>query len=568
MASPCALPRADPKEHVSPSARIRAAAALAASALALLGTAPAASAHATLEETTPATGTVVASAPASVTLRFSEPVETALGSVRVFDADVRRVDAGVVRHEDGDRVAVDLRDGLADGTYTVAWRVVSTDSHPVHGAFVFHVGAASATDPGAALSALPGTDPPSWVDPAAAVLRFAGFTLMLLVIGGIAFLARVLPDGYDDLRRRLARGIGALALLLAAVSLPGLPLQAAAAGGTGLAEALDPAALRAVAGTAFGEAWLLRTVLALAVGALLLFGRRRFRLLLIALAVGLAATPAMAGHAHVEGPAVLAVDLVHVLGASAWAGALAILLVALARAGGRRWELAAAAVPRFSAVAVIAVGALIVAGAISAYLQTRSVSALLDTTYGRLVLLKAGLLVPVLVLAAINRRHAVPALAAGTASAGARRQFLRRAGCELGLVVAILAATAALVGEPPGRVALAATAGPVSATAEAGPFEVNVVVDPARPGANAVHLYLLDPTTGQPATADEAVASASLPSAELGPLPITLVPAGPGHYVATAADLPVAGAWRLRVGARVGEFDQYDTTIDIPVKGL
>lgn len=549
-----------------PTARIRAASAIAVAVLALLGAAPAASAHATLEETTPANDTVVAVAPSGVELRFSEQVETALGSVRVFDADLGRVDSGGIRHLAGDTIAVELRDDLPTGTYTVAWRVVSADSHPVHGAFVFHVGAASAGDRGIALSSLPGASAPSWVDPAFGVVRFAGFTLMLLVIGGVVALGWVVPAAFDEQRRRLARWTLLLAVALAVVTLPGLPLQAAEAGGSGLGDALDPAALRAVAGTSFGEAWLLRTVVALGIAATLAIGFDRLRSLTIVLVVVLAGTPALAGHARVEGPLVIGIDTVHVLAASAWAGCLAMLLLCLLRAGDRRWELAAAAVPRFSGIAVVSVGGLIAAGAVSAYLQTRSIEALTDTTYGRLVLLKVGLLVPVLAMAAFNNRRSTPALRSGDDSPAVRRRFLQLATAEIGLVVVVLAVTAALVAEPPGRVAAAAAGGPVSATATAGPYEVNVVVDPARPGANAVHLYLLDPATGQPATADEAVATATLPAAALGPLPITLTPAGPGHYVATAADLPVAGQWRLTVGARVGDFDQYDTTIDIPVK--
>jgi copper transport protein len=551
---------------MTPLARIRAAAATAVAVLSLLGAAPAAFAHATLEETTPANATVVVAAPSSVELRFSEQVETALGSVRVFDSRLRRVDAGGIRHVGGDRITAGLRAGLPKGTYTVAWRVVSADSHPVHGAFVFHVGAESVGDPGIALGSLPGSSPPSWIDPAFGVIRFVGFVVMLLVVGGVVALGWVIPAAFDDQRRRLARWTLVLAGLLALVTLPGLPLQAAAAGGTGLGEALDPTALRALAGTAFGEAWLLRALSALAVAGALAFGFDRLRPLAAVLVLVLAGTPALAGHARVEGPLVIGIDTLHVVAASAWVGCLAMLLATLWKAGARRWELAATAVPRFSAVAVVSVGGLIVAGTVNAYLQTRSTAALTDTSYGRLVLLKVGLLVPVLAMAAITNRRSTPALRSGDATPALRRRFVQLASAEVGLVVVVLALTAVLVAEPPGRVAVAAAAGPVSATAVAGPFEVNVVVDPARTGANAVHLYLLDPTTGQPASADEAVATATLPAAALGPLPITLTPAGPGHYVATAAALPVAGQWRLTVGARVGEFDQYDTTIDILVK--
>ena len=74
------------------------------------------------------------------------------------------------------------------------------------------------------------------------------------------------------------------------------------------------------------------------------------------------------------------------------------------------------------------------------------------------------------------------------------------------------------------------------------------------------------PSAGAHIVRDEALVSATLPAADLGPLSLQPLPAGPGHYVITAADLPVAGEWQIHVGARVGDFDQYDTTIDIPVK--
>ena len=81
-------------------------------------------------------------APGQVVLRFSEPVEIAFGAVRVFDADGAQVQQGEPFHPRGrdDEVAIRLRDGVADGGYTVTYRVVSADSHPVSGGFVFSVG--------------------------------------------------------------------------------------------------------------------------------------------------------------------------------------------------------------------------------------------------------------------------------------------------------------------------------------------------------------------------------------------------------------------------------------------
>ena len=66
--------------------------------------------------------------------------------VRVFDADARRVDDGrtVAPGGDGTRLGVGLRPGLPDGTYVATYRVVSADTHPISGGFVFSVGAAGA----------------------------------------------------------------------------------------------------------------------------------------------------------------------------------------------------------------------------------------------------------------------------------------------------------------------------------------------------------------------------------------------------------------------------------------
>ena len=106
-------------------------------------------------------------------------------------------------------------------------------------------------------------------------------------------------------------------------------------------------------------------------------------------------------------------DAVHVEAASIWAGGLTFVLLLLLWVRGRRWEVATEAVPAFSSVAVVAVAALIVAGSVSAFLEVRSVPALWETAYGRLLLLKVVLVVPVLALGAFNNRTSVPRLGAG-----------------------------------------------------------------------------------------------------------------------------------------------------------
>ena len=132
--------------------------ALAAACLALALLPASASAHALLEATTPERGERLERAPRQVSLRFSEPVEVEFGSVRVFDARGREVQDGRAFHPGGRsaEVAVRLRGGLPDDGYTVTYRVISADSHPVSGGFVFVAG--DGTAPATTVAELLGDD--------------------------------------------------------------------------------------------------------------------------------------------------------------------------------------------------------------------------------------------------------------------------------------------------------------------------------------------------------------------------------------------------------------------------
>jgi copper transport protein len=507
-----------------------------------------------------------------VSLRFNEAVEVSLGSVRVFDAAGRRVDDGRVERPQPERLEVDLRDGLPNGTYTVAWRVVSADAHPIRGAFVFHVGAPGAHPEGIAADVL-GEDAPPWLEASFAVDRFVVFALLLLAFGGAAALALVVraDDGVDDVRVRLSAALAVVGVLLAVSSLASLPLQGAVAGGLPFEDALGGDALAAVLETRFGEVAVVRAALALLFAGLAwLLVRSRGRnegALVAALVVGaiLIVTPAAAGHAHVSGPLALLSDVAHVQAAAIWAGGLAFLVAALVAAGRERWRLAARAVPRFSTLAVAAVAVLILAGTVNGYLQVRTWPGLWETTYGLLLLAKVGLVVPILALGAYNNRFAVPRLRDGTAPPREQRRFLRTAAVELALLAAVVAVTAVLVEQPPAR-AQVAPVGPQSAVVPLGAeLELNLVVDPAVAGDNEIHLYLsgLD---GRPASVQQASVAATLPSRGIGPLRFQARVAGPGHFVVRGAHLAIAGTWQFTVEALEDEFTSLRAAVPIHIR--
>ena len=113
---------------------------LATAAMLALSTA-AALAHAFLEHAEPAVGSKCAAAPAEVRIVFTEKLEGAFSSITVTDSGGKRVDKGDCHLAAGQsRAALRLaRARLKPGTYRVAWRAVSVDTHVTKGGFSFEV---------------------------------------------------------------------------------------------------------------------------------------------------------------------------------------------------------------------------------------------------------------------------------------------------------------------------------------------------------------------------------------------------------------------------------------------
>ncbi len=102
-----------------------------------LTTAPA-QAHAHLEQSSPAAGSTVPTAPHEVVLTFTQNLEAAFSSVEVTDAGGARVDQGKAQIS-GNTMRVELKP-LPPGSYKVRWHALSVDTHTTEGSFTFHVG--------------------------------------------------------------------------------------------------------------------------------------------------------------------------------------------------------------------------------------------------------------------------------------------------------------------------------------------------------------------------------------------------------------------------------------------
>ncbi|WP_327320792.1 copper resistance CopC/CopD family protein [Streptomyces sp. NBC_01235] len=397
--------------------------------LLLLGGGPA-SAHAALRSSDPADGSVVKTAPDAITLTFTESVGLLDDSFRVFDPDNQRVKSGRTGHADGraDTARITLPDKLGTGTFTVAWRVVSADSHPIAGAFTFSVGEPSAIPP-----ALPST---SVENPATSGLfnigRYVAYIAAALLIGTAVFVAVCRPPDVRPLRGLLLAGWWALAASTVFLLLLRGPYET----GTGPAQVLDPSGLTRTLGTRPGLALVARLAL-LAVAAVLLprqrgllqerRGEQPSRAALLtgaALAVGLALTWAAAEHASagIQVPAAMTSSVLHLLAMAAWLGGLTALLTLLYRA-----SVPSRVVSGFSRLAGLSVTVLVVTGVYQSWRGLGSVSALTDTTYGRVLLAKLAV-VTLLLVAGARSRQTVTTVTRG--ARGARERTARNVTVE------------------------------------------------------------------------------------------------------------------------------------------
>lgn len=244
-------------------ALIGAAGVAAAVAVALVVGLPAtpAAAHAELISSEPASGEVLDSPPPQVALHFTEGVQIDDDAVTVFDSGGDELDLGdPIQSDGGATVTVDLPE-IGDGAYVVTWRVTSSDSHPIHGAFTFRVGAAADEDEAEALmSRLVSEDGgDTLVGTVYGAVRFVAFAGLVLLVGGTAFVLVLWPAGRDDRRARRLVAVGWWAAVVATVLSFGL--QGAYAAADTLAGALDPSLIGDVVGTRAGRVWLVRLAL-------------------------------------------------------------------------------------------------------------------------------------------------------------------------------------------------------------------------------------------------------------------------------------------------------------------
>lgn len=542
----------------------------------LAGSSLPALAHAEFLRSNPEANAVLDTAPAFIEIEFTERLEQTYSQIKVYDAAGIAVDGGDSRVDPTNpiRLTVSLR-SLPQGVYTVVWRVLSAiDGHVTSGAFAFAVGQQAAPS-------IPVLTPGSMSLPAHAhtgtFFRWMVFLSLAVLFGGNVFVLAV----WEPARRRAGGASAApglsppwrewTAYALVVFFAGSLLMLLGQAGGITDADLVlpwNPAVSQVLFTTRYGAIWLVRIVLGLALVAVA-FGRNLRPYLPSAGLAGLMLiTVSLLSHAASDIPPTLPVlvDTLHFLAASVWVGGLLFFAGGLSNARSlptpRKTSFTADLIPRFSSLAITSVATLAVTGLFASLSRVGSWEALFGTLYGRTLIFKLAIAVPMLAFGANNLLRVTPRMQRAAATRAGDASLVERfrgyVTTESYLGMALFLSVALLTAVPPAHTPPRPTG--ITTVTRADDLAMALEISPGRVGVNAFSLRLT--SGGRPLEHVREVSlrfdpsDGHLPTSEL-----VLEEKGNGEYTAQGANLSLPTNWRVRAAIR--RQDRFDTFGDM-----
>ena len=539
--------------------------------------------HANQAQSAPSPDSVLEVAPTRVAVWFTEPIEPDLSEIQVLDSQGARVDDGesLVDPAEGTAMSVGLGP-LPNGTYTVAWRNVSTvDGHLVRGSFLFSVGEPIS---GALLE---GPSSPLFQSPAEPVLRWLVLLGILAMVGGMVFdllvsrpvlFAREAGQPLRDLGTRVAARSQRLLWVAIAVflgaSIAQLLLQTSIVRDTSIIDVIGGPLWAMLTNTEWGRIWAWRAFMgigfALSMAGLIVAARRTDHsdatsrletgLRLLALGFGGAALWTLSLTSHGAATtgirwAALCVDYIHLVASAFWVGALfhlamGIPLVLRNLMPEERSSCLSALVPRFSVIAALSVVVLIATGIFSAWAQITIVPAV-ETPYGMTLIVKLAIVLALLALGALNLLWVRPRLARSDHVGYRLRRFVMG---EAILAVLVLASVGVLASLEPARQVAGREGKGVSDSQvfrdSAEGARIALEIEPGRVGPNNLTISLEDRLGSPIANATDVSVLLTYIGADLGEDPVPAVPTGDGVYALKGSQISIAGVWQAEITVR------------------
>ena len=502
-----------------------------------------ASAHAALISSEPVANAFLKVPPAVFTMNFNEPLDTRSSSVQLLSAGGQPLALGAAQFSNANRTMSAAPSELEPGVYSIVWTNVSTiDGHPIRGSIPFTILNSDGTLPAGqgASGGTGGKDPAALLD--ATVVRALTLLCLILVIAGVVVpllgpreLVSALMGKFQTIVL-IASGLLLLATLL---SLPGI---------------LDTYSNRSLREVLFetpaGGYFLARAGLALLMATIASFmgdAPRRASGALVGCVVGYLWCFTQTSHAAAASGSGWAssFDIAHGAAATVWLGTVlsVVILIRLSR-GNPEFK------PLLSRVALLAsamVYLLLATGVLGALAQVDTLDKLTSTRYGVTLLVKIGLIAPLLAVAFYNaRRGRLGALEPGAEQS---RSFVRSGTLEVVVGILVVGAAALLTQSVvPRSIAPGGIGG--TQVVQAGDVEVSFQAAPNVVGINS---FRVDAEVDGQKVAAERVRLTFTPDSEGGggaPVSLILESAGTGTFLGSGAYLTKPGAWNVDVELR------------------
>ena len=532
----------------------------------LVGT-EAALAHAMLIETEPASQASLAAPPSEIVLVFSEAVTPVV--LRLIDVNGKAIaQVDDVRGKNS-RLNLPLQSRIPDGQYLVSYRVMSADTHPIAGAFGFSVGTPGTVD-GFEIQE-------QGFEPARAIVlanRLLQFISLFIAAGTAFFCVLVRPPGYtQDSLRKIATSATAVA---AATYILAIGVGGADMAGVGPGSLIDYSVWKLAVGTNLLDSAILGIsgIVILNIGWRVPHTAGRSATLLIGGVVALTGL-ALTGHAATAAPRWLMTPSIalHLFTAAFWVAATIPLAWILKASPTAESTLV---LNRFSSRAAIALAVLVASGACVAIVQVQSFPGLFSTDYGVILLLKLGLVVFLIALAAFNKYWFTPRIE--KSESGSVLHLRRTIYVEVVLMTGVLILTTILTTTVPPRSLATVTSQDthdvmLDSIASPGDFATSITqqgyvldvsVSPAQAGRGILTVVVTN-EKGAAFSPGAVNASLSLPALDIEAIKISLEPQGGGEYYADLREIVIAGDWELRIDVLVDDFTQLIYRMRVPI---
>lgn len=365
------------------------------------------SAHAYIKKSTPTENEVFDQPPQKVSIEFDEAIQPDYHTLQVFDSKGKRVDQKNERIDPANPAIIeaDLQGNLPNDTYSIQWRVVSGDGHPIEGVIPFQIGhetKGTAASPGST-----GYKPKLDL----IILRWLQYMSSAVYVGILFFYLFVLPKelGQDiSVRNRFSKIIVYSFITLCFSIIFSLPLQATIESGLSWGKVFHIKVLGdMLTHSVFGKTWITAIIMLLILwpSTFLLcykpFKNPIWAWVSLALGIGMLRTKTFTSHAasSEKGLLPMAMDFVHLLSASIWIGSLIAMIALLTF---RKNQAYFETIRRFSKWGIAIVLILSATGLYGSLLYIPNWRSLVVTDYGRALLAKVILLVVMVLFAGVN----------------------------------------------------------------------------------------------------------------------------------------------------------------------